>query len=382
MKKVLIINPFYLPGYRSGGPQRTIENICETFKNQCDLYILTQNYDLGRPEEPYRDIETNTWLNLNGIQIKYIERKKYNWKTIAEGYKNFNCIYTCGLFEKNTYLLLLIHRFFRLPGKTIYVAPMGVFSKGAISLKPVRKKIFLSVLKILHAFNNITWSFSSKLEYNDALDAIGNVSIDEKYIIAEDLPQKYVDFSNKKTVNLEAPLKVIFLSRISEKKNLIQAIEILTTQTDKIVFDIYGPKENEKYWKLCLKQLNSLPHNVEWKYCGSINPAEVCDEFLKHDIFLFPTYGENFGHVIYEALMTGCIPIISDQTPWNDIESKKSGVVFSLNSQEKAVKMIKNYATDRDLLCQTSQNAMQYAKKRYNDSIDSSGYKHILLVNN
>ena len=29
---------------------------------------------------------------------------------------------------------------------------------------------------------------------------------------------------------------------------------------------------------------------------------------------------KNYGHVIFEALAGGCIPIISDQTPWNDIE--------------------------------------------------------------
>ena len=52
---------------------------------------------------------------------------------------------------------------------------------------------------------------------------------------------------------------------------------------------------------------------------------KVIETFSKYDVFLFPTKGENYGHVIFEALAGGCIPIISDQTPWNDIEQAGCG---------------------------------------------------------
>ena len=37
---------------------------------------------------------------------------------------------------------------------------------------------------------------------------------------------------------------------------------------------------------------------------------------MAHDLFVFPTLGENFGHVIYESLMCGTPVLVSDNTPW------------------------------------------------------------------
>jgi glycosyltransferase involved in cell wall biosynthesis len=48
----------------------------------------------------------------------------------------------------------------------------------------------------------------------------------------------------------------------------------------------------------------------------------VCQEF---DYFVLPTKGENFGHAIFEAMAVGCPVLISDQTPWTNLEQKNAG---------------------------------------------------------
>ena len=45
----------------------------------------------------------------------------------------------------------------------------------------------------------------------------------------------------------------------------------------------------------------------------------------EHDLFFLPTLGENFGHVILEAFCAGCPVLISDQTPWRDLQGKGIG---------------------------------------------------------
>src|SRR5690606_22656373 len=42
-------------------------------------------------------------------------------------------------------------------------------------------------------------------------------------------------------------------------------------------------------------------------------------------LFLFPTLGENFGHVILEALTAGCPVLISDRTPWRNLKQMEVG---------------------------------------------------------
>ena len=59
------------------------------------------------------------------------------------------------------------------------------------------------------------------------------------------------------------------------------------------------------------------------------------------------TSGENFGHAIIEALACGCPVIISDQTPWNDLESFGAGWVIPLDD-EKRWKSVINMANVMD----------------------------------
>ena len=61
MKKVLIINAYYYPGWRSGGPQQTIMNIVDVFGSQSQIYILTHNHDMGE-QVPYPDISMMSGL--------------------------------------------------------------------------------------------------------------------------------------------------------------------------------------------------------------------------------------------------------------------------------------------------------------------------------
>ena len=55
----------------------------------------------------------------------------------------------------------------------------------------------------------------------------------------------------------------------------------------------------------------------------------------QHDLFLFPTLGENFGHVIVEALLTGCPVVISDQTQWCNLEALGVGWDLPLSEPKR-----------------------------------------------
>ena len=46
---------------------------------------------------------------------------------------------------------------------------------------------------------------------------------------------------------------------------------------------------------------------------------EVLSALSGHDLFFLPTLGENYGHVIHEALLSGSQVLLSDQTPWRGL---------------------------------------------------------------
>ena len=381
MSKTMILNPYYYPGFRSGGPQRTVMNIADAFGDKNDIYILTQNCDMGNSES--YNVETHKWIRVRNANVMYLFPEDYNIKSIKKYSADFSAVYSCGLFCRCTIDAILLHKFDK--SKKLYVAPMGVFSKAAIASKVFKKRVFLCVFKYLGLFKNIIWSFTSEIELEEAKAVLGNTI--KEYIIAEDLPRK-VDFDEQITKlncfeNKEnEKLKLVFLSRVSPIKNLEYCAQILNNITDKdIIFDVYGTAENEEYWNKCERLLESLPKNIQYHYCGEVNSEKVIEVLSDYDAFFFPTKGENFGHVIYEALAAGCVPIISDRTPWLDFAENGCGYVLPLEDPTGFVKTINDLAEIKmsGKLKEMKINAVEYARRKYIKSVDKSGYKMIFI---
>lgn len=380
MKKILILISYYFPGTRSGGPQQTIKNLVDMFSHVAEFYIYTQNHDLGIKEE-YQGIEFNKWIKRGNSNVMYVSSDEY-YKKLAELYREFKIIYSCGLFERCSIMALYNHKKFYAHDleKKLYIAPMGVFSKGAIRSKYLKKYFFLRVFSALGMFKHVIWSFSSTAELNDALNYLNPHNL-SNYIIAEDLPCK-VDFQQQlqrlENSNLSdgKRMKIIFLGRICHTKNLEYSIDILKNIYKKdLIFDIYGPIEEQTYWKKCKRKLECLPPNIKYRYCGAVEPNNVITIFSQYDIFLFPTKGENYGHVIYEAMSAGCIPIISDTTPWRDLEKENCGFICALDDIESFQRvLIQLISIDMYRLTKLKKNAILYAEKKYTNSLTDSGY--------
>ncbi len=380
MAKVLFLNPYYYPGFRSGGPQRTLMNIADAFGEQQEIYILTQNCDFGSSDS--YDVETHKWIRVGNANVMYLPPKEYNILSIKKYSKDFEKVYACGLFCGCTINALLLHKL--NPSQKLYVAPMGVFSEAAIASKAPKKRSFLFVFKHCGFFKNIVWSFTSKMEILDAKKVLGDAAIQE-YIIAEDLP-RMIDFETQlrrarsQDIHPGEPLKIVFLSRISPQKNLDFCAEILREIKDiDIYFDIYGTIEDKSYWDKCSGFLDQLPHNIHYRYCGEVTPENVIDTFSKYDVFLFPTKGENFGHVIYEALAAGCVPIISDRTPWQDLEEAKCGYVLPLVEPNAFRKAIQSLAVRKAEIKEMKINAVEYTREKRSRAIKESGYMQVFL---
>lgn len=97
----------------------------------------------------------------------------------------------------------------------------------------------------------------------------------------------------------------------------------------------------------------ALPAHIEATYCGPRTPSEVPALMREHDLFFFPTLGENYGHVIIESLSAGTPVLISDQTPWTS-DADGACITLPLKNQQQFVTAIdehakKNYTTRRQI---------------------------------
>jgi glycosyltransferase involved in cell wall biosynthesis len=148
-------------------------------------------------------------------------------------------------------------------------------------------------------------------------------------------------------------------------KNLSGALRMLAGILGDVSFDIYGPKEDLEYWEECQRLIAALPPNIRVRYEGEIEHERVADVLAGYDLFLFPTLGENYGHVISEALASGCPVLISDQTPWRNLEAEGIGWDIPLSETERFRSVLQQCVDgDDEWFTALSKRAMDYVAKR------------------
>lgn len=361
--KILILCDYYLPGYKSGGGMRTIVNMVERLNDKFEFWIITRDHDGKLDKEQYKTVRINEWNTVQEAQVFYLSKNNVRISKIRELILQANpdSIYTNSYFATLAIYVLQLRKLMLIPKLNIIVAPCGELSEGALQLKPGKKKLFIGFSKISQLYKDIFWKASNEQEKAEIEKVKGKGG---KIFIAPDLPPRTIfeDYSQelkpKKTIG-EA--RMIFLSRFMRKKNFKWLLEILKSVKGNLTIDIYGPLEDEVYWEECLNIIKTLPSNVKIEAKGSIPHEKAVETLFNYHFFILPTLGENFGHVFVEALASGCPLIISDRTPWLNLQDDKIGWAIPLESPDQWLETL-NYCLSLDNLSYSkiSINARKY----------------------
>jgi len=137
-------------------------------------------------------------------------------------------------------------------------------------------------------------------------------------------------------------LKICCVTRLVRNKKIDFALEIIQEiKEGKIEFNIYGPVEDEIYYRECLEQVKKLPKNISVSFKGTTEPKKIEGVLQEHQVFLLPTLTENFGHAILESMVNGCIPVISNQTPWQNLQKNGLGWDIALSDKPAFMNVLK-----------------------------------------
>lgn len=235
----------------------------------------------------------------------YIKYFLTNFKSIFNFYlflkkNNFDIIYLNSFFSfYNSILIILISQIFITKKKPkILISPRGELFAHFIRIS-LKKFIFIKFFKFIYRdFFFIASNNFEKFSINKIINATS-------IYIFNDLPSRFYNIKKNTKFPRNKILKIVFLSRITESKNLLFILKIIKSLKLKLTFDIYGPIEDSTYWDKCKKEIISAPQNILINYKGIANSTYVQSIFFKYDLFCFPSISENFGHVIYESLSSG-----------------------------------------------------------------------------
>jgi glycosyltransferase involved in cell wall biosynthesis len=335
---ILVLVSHYLPGYKAGGPIRSISNMVDALGDEFDFRILTSDRDIGE-KHPFPEIEKGQWQPVGNARVLYVST---SWRGIWPLIKAIlgtpsDLLYLNSFFGRRFSILPMFLRWLRIfRPKSVLLAPRGEFSTGALKIKNRRKTTYIKLARALGLYSNVLWHASSQFEERDIHNAFcpaesiaialpiaaqsGAAARKLRIMTALDMPATGTRQSFQKLAKQAGSLSLLFLSRISRKKNLDGALRMLVGLKGRVEFDIYGPIQDEAYWKTCLQNIARLPKNVVVNYRGEAKHDAVDQLLSEHDALLFPTHGENYGHVIRESFSAGCPVVLSDQTPWRDLQ--------------------------------------------------------------
>jgi glycosyltransferase involved in cell wall biosynthesis len=322
---VLTTVPYYLPGFKGGGKLVTVRNLIGALSNQFQFKVITADRDLG-DARAYPGIPANRWVSAGNCDIFYTGSQPASVRSIRGelGRADYDVLHLNSIFSRRFGIVpLLLRRLGRIAPKPMIIAPRGELAPGALAIKPTRKKIFLAAARTLGLFNGAIWQASGEEEARDIRVIFG---ADAQIAIAPDLlSAEYHVWKPSQYRKRRGQLDIVFLSRITPKKNLHLAIEGLRGLVGNVTFRIVGPIDDSSYWARCQRLIGTLEPNIRTEYVPPIAISAVADCFAQHGLLFLPTANENFGFVILEALLAGCPVLISDQTPWRELAREGIG---------------------------------------------------------
>ncbi|MBI5706392.1 MAG: glycosyltransferase family 4 protein [Armatimonadetes bacterium] len=386
MKKpvVLVLCPHYLPGYRSGGPVRSVSTLIERLSDQFDFRVITHCHDYGLAQD-YENVPVRQWTRVGAAQVLYLR----DWDFAPWRLRRYirqvsaDAVYLNSFFHRQTTIpFLFLRRYGLVPKTPTVIAPRGEFSSGALKLRGLRKRLFLGVVRFIGLYENLVWQASSEYERDDIR---GCLRKNVRTVIVHVAPDLSMIQSNAGTSDARASknpgeLRVVYLGRISAMKNVDYALKLLRDIQGRVVFDLYGPFEDPSYTAACRTLASELPENCQVTFHGPIPHEEALAAFASHHVFLFPTRGENFGHVILESFAAGCPVLLSDQTPWRNLAELGVGWDLPLAEPSKFEAALQSLMDmDREQWNKLSSSALAYAAKVTTDEKPLEASRKMLL---
>lgn len=336
--KLLIMVDWFAPGYKAGGPIQSCVNIVLALQDFFDIYVLTTDTDHGETT-PYDNIDSNKWIwdDKYGAHIYYAQKKTISTKQLKTEIVTIQAdiVYLNHMFSPLFVVYPLLLKWSGKLKSQVVVCPRGALYDSALSVKKYKKTPFLFLFKILRLHKKVLFHATNTREEAAILKYFPG----SKVKIADNLPNMNQP-SLLPIEKREGELNCIFVARIVSIKNLLFLLTAIENVKATVQLSVIGPIEDEAYWQLCRQKIDRLPSNIQVNYLGTKRNEEVIEMIRQHHLFILPTTGENFGHAIFEAMLAGRPVLISNQTPWLNLQTKGVGWDISLDDSDGFVNAI------------------------------------------
>jgi glycosyltransferase involved in cell wall biosynthesis len=374
--KILHIVPTYLPAYRYGGPIKTVHELNKWLvKKGVEVTVYTTNID----GSGVLDAPVGKEAVIDGVKVFYFPASFRPWKysrglsqALAEHIKDFDIVHITSVFLAASAVGAY---YARKHNKPYIISPRGSLMKEPLEkgfLKNLKKKIYLFLIEKRNLTNAAGIHFTTEMEKEEYLKAglplkkaivIPN-GLDTEEFQSNDVRHRYIGFREKYGLGKDKKI-VLFLSRLNWKKGfdaLVPAFAEVIKKEPKAVLVLAGPDDG--YLKEILriiKDVNQMTSDIQ-KLKPSIfgtsdvqkieNPNIIFTDMLlgddktaayqESDVFVLPSYAENFGQVVVEAMACGLPVIITKNVGIApSVEKAAAGIVIEKSVNQLTLAILK-----------------------------------------
>ena len=306
---------------------RSVVNTVQRLQDTFEFHVITRDHDGFCDKTPYRNIEYGRWNLVAGSKVRYLASSELTPWRIAEIVRDCrpDAIYLNSVFSTLS-VFFFISRLFGLNcGIPVGLAACGELFQSALAKKTLKKSAFIFIARLVRLHTGVIWRASDELERG----AIEDLKF-RPVLVARDLTVGLERSRPQSLRKSRGSLRLLCFSRIDPIKNLEFLISLLPTVQGRINFTIAGPSDDPGYVRILRRLAADLPDRISIDFRGPKTHVELGEMIPDFDFFILPTLGENFGHVVVEALSASLPVLISNRTPWIDLAERSAGFVLPL----------------------------------------------------
>lgn len=322
--KVLHIVPAFYPATYWGGPILSVYELCNSLSRQNDrikLRVLTTDSagPTTKDSVPYSSVPAkyeagySVYFSRRLIGSEFSPMLIFRIITMS---KWADIIHVTSVYSLSTFISLIIAR---LRGKPIVWSPRGALQRWDRSTNSFIKSAWDILCNCLVDSSRSILHVTSKEEADASRNRIPKAKI---ILIPNGVTLPPV---NTKVSRGDGILRLLYIGRLHEIKGLENLFKAMKMLPDNIELSVCG-NGDASYVKGLRNLVSDLDLNSRVKFRGHITGDDKEKELFDADICIVPSYIENFGMVIVEAMAHGVPVIVSNGTPWEEINKKGCGL--------------------------------------------------------
>jgi glycosyltransferase involved in cell wall biosynthesis len=311
--RILQVVPTYFPAVRYGGPIRSVHFLGKALVARGhEVHVFTTSVD--GPHD--LDVPLAVPVNIDGVLVHYFPvrwSRRLFWSgamqsALKREVASFDLVHLHSVFLTPTWAAA---RAARAAGVPYIVAPRGMLGWQVIRHKSQWiKRAWIGLIESKTLREAAGLHATTELERQDVQEL--GLRLPKVFCVPNGVawPDRHADLSEGPYANIARPY-ALFLSRIDSKKGLDRLLAAWKWVPD-LTLIIAG--NDETGYRQTLDKIaeeNQVAARVH--FVGMASDEHKWSLYEQASMFILPSYSENFGNVVAEAMAMGCPVVITPE---------------------------------------------------------------------